>query len=116
MALKDLDWKTLAAIGLAAGLIQVAVAVTMYLAGIYFVSWSSLVTLLTLLLCVVFGIRWYRVSVLKGEITYRQALVVGIVIGVSTGIVYAVYNIVSISFIYPRFLEDLIAFNLADVP
>ncbi|HVI72187.1 MAG TPA: hypothetical protein VM656_11965, partial [Pyrinomonadaceae bacterium] len=74
MALKDFNWKILIAIGLVAGLIQVAVGVAMYMAGVYFVSWSIVASLLVLLLCVVFGTRWYRDSVLKGHITYGQAL------------------------------------------
>ena len=116
MALKVFNWKILIAIGLVAGLIQVALGVAMYMAGVYFVSWSIFPSLFVLLLCIVFGTRWYRDSVLKGHITYGQALIVGIVISVSTGVVYAIYNIVSISFIYPHFLEDLISVNLARVP
>lgn len=116
MALKDFNWKILIAIGLVAGLIQVAVGVAMYMAGVYFSSWSMFPTLFVLLLCIVFGTRRYRDSVLKGHITYGQALIVGIVISVMTGIVYAVYNIISISFIYPHFLEDLISVNVARLP
>lgn len=116
MALKDFNWKILVAIGLLAGLIQVAVGVAMYVAGVYFVSWSIFPTLFVLLLSIVFGTRYYRDSVLNGQITYGQALVVGIVISVSTGVVYAIYNVISISFIYPRFLEDLINVNLASAP
>jgi hypothetical protein len=116
MALKDFDWKTLIAIGFVAGLIQVAFGVAMYLLGIYFSRWSILITLVVLLLCIVGGTRWYKASALQGKITFRQACMVGIVISVTTGIVYAVYNIISISFIYPHFLEDLISANLADAP
>jgi uncharacterized protein DUF4199 len=116
MSLKDFDWKLLTAIGLVAGLIGAATGVAMYLAGVYFVWWSSLVTLVVLLLCVVFGMRWYRDSALQGQITFRQALIVGIVISVSTGILYAIYNLISISFIYQRFLDDLASSNLAHTP
>ena len=111
--MKDFNWKTLIAIGVLAGLIQVAVGVAMYLGGVYFTSWSMFPSLLVLLLCVFFGTRWYRDSVLRGHIIYGQALVVGIVISVSTGVVYAIYNIISISFFYPRFLEDVISVNPA---
>jgi hypothetical protein len=86
MALKNFNWKILTAIGLLAGLIQVAAGVAMYLAGVYFASWSMFPSLLVLLLCIVFGTRWYRDAVLKGHITYGQALIVGIVISVSTGL------------------------------
>lgn len=116
MALKDFNWKLLIAIGVLAGLIQVATGVAMYVAGVYFEFWSMLVTGFVLLLCIVFGTRWYRDSVLKGHITYGQALVVGIVISVSTGIVYAVYTIISISFFYSRFLDDLISLIVAGAP
>lgn len=113
MALTDFNWKILIAIGLLAGLIQVATGVVMYVAGVYFASWSMLVSVLVLLLCIVFGTRWYRDSMLKGQISYGQALMVGIVISVSTGVVYAIYNIVSISFFYSGFLEELINLNIA---
>jgi len=108
MTLKDFNWKTLIAIGLLAGLIQVATGVVMYVAGVYFASWSMLVSVFVLLLCIVLGTRWYRDSVQKGQITVGQALVAGIVISICTGVIYAIYNVVSISFFYPQFLEDLI--------
>ena len=116
MALKDFNWKILIAIGIVAGLIQVATGVVMYVAGVYFAPWSIFVSLLVLLFCIVFGTRWYRDSALKGQITFGQALIIGVVISVSTGVVYAIYNIISISFIYPRFLEELINVNVANAP
>ena len=116
MALIDFKWKTLIAIGILAGLVQVATGVALYVAGLYFASWSMFVSVLVLFLCIVLGTRWYRDHALKGQITFKQALMTGIVISVSTGIVYAIYNVISISFIYPRFLEDLISLNLASVP
>jgi Protein of unknown function (DUF4199) len=116
MALKDFDWKTLIAIGLIAGLIQAGTGIAMYLAGVYFASWSIFVSLFVLLLCVVVGTRWYRDSSLQGQITYGRALMAGIVISVCTGVVYAVYNFISISYVYAGFLENLITLNVADVP
>lgn len=107
MTLKDFNWKTLIVIGLLAGLIQVATGVAMYVAGVYFASWSMLVSVFVLLLWIVLGTRWYRDSVQKGQITVGQALVVGIVISICTGVIYGIYNVISISFFYPRFLEDL---------
>jgi len=116
MKLKDFNWKALALIGIAAGLLQVAAGVVMYLAGVYFASWSILVNLLVLLLCIVFGTRWYSARYLKAGVTYGQALVVGIFISVSTGIVYALYNIISISFFYPRFLDELLRTSTEQLP
>jgi hypothetical protein len=113
---RDFNWKTLIKIGLLAGLIQVATGVAMYLAGIYFVPWSIFVSLFVLLLSIVFGTLWYRSAALKGQISFGQALIVGIVISVTTGIVYAVYNIISIAFFYPNFLEDMINASLAAAP
>ena len=111
MTLRDFNWKALVLVGLVAGLAQVAAGVMMYLAGVYFASWSFLASLLLLLLCLVFGTRWYAARHLKQEITYGQALIVGIVISVSTGIVYAIYNIISISFFYPQFLDEVARFS-----
>ena len=114
MALKDFNWKTLIVIGLLAGLIQVATGVALYVADVYFAPWSMFVSGLVLILCIVFGIRWYRDSAQNGQITYGQALMVGIVISVSTGILYAIYNSISISFFYSRFLECMIILNPAN--
>ena len=79
----------------------------MYLAGVYFASWSMAVSVLVLLLCIVVGIRWYTTHVLKGEIKYSRALVVGVVISVTTGVIYALYNLASIAWFYPSFLSDM---------
>jgi len=106
MALRDLNWRALVIAGIVAGLIQVGAGVAMYLTGVYFSPWSFLVSLFLLLLCIVFGTRWYTVRHSKSEITYGQALVAGIVISVATGVIYAIYNIISISFFYAHFLDD----------
>jgi len=106
MRLKDFNWPTLLVIGFIAGILQVTAGVAMYVAGVYFSSWSMLVTFAVLLLCIIVGTNWYKNHYLKGEITYTQALITGLVISISTGIVYAVYNILSISFFYPNFLAE----------
>jgi hypothetical protein len=116
MKLRIFDWRVLVMIGLTAGVAQVAAGVAMYLAGVYFLAWSILISLLVLLLCIVLGTRWYKNHYMSGEITYVQALVVGIVISVSTGLVYAIYNIISISFFYPHFLDDLVRLSMAREP
>ncbi len=106
-------WKPLAAIGLISGLIQVTIGVAMYLAGIYFAPKSLLVTNLVLAACIVLGTRWYGKHVLNGRTTYWAALLVGLVIAVCTGVIYVIYNIVSISFVYPHFLEDMVQAEFA---
>jgi hypothetical protein len=105
--------KALIGIGLAAGGAQVLAGVSMYLAGVYFARWSIVVSLVMLLLCIVVGTRWYAAHCLHGENTYAQAVGVGIVVSVSTGVVYGVYNIVSISFFYPHFLDELVQLRVA---
>lgn len=107
--------QNLIAIGLIAGVAQVGAGVAMYLAGVYFAPWSAFVSLAVLLLCIVTGTRRHAARCLNGEITYRQALGVGIIISVSTGLIYALYNVVSISLFYPHFLDDLVRAQLADV-
>ena len=113
MKLGEWNRTALVRVGLVAGLAQVAAGVAMYLAGVYFAPWSMLVSLCVLLLCIVVGTRWYTAHFLDHEITYLQALSVGIVISVSTGVVYAIYNMVSISFFYPHFLDDLTRARIA---
>ena len=105
--------KVLIGLGVTAGAVQVVAGVAMYLAGVYFAPWSMLVSLFVLLVCIVLGTRWYRDRYLKGEISYWQAVGVGIAISVCTGLVYAVYNMVSISWLYPNFLDEVVRARLA---
>lgn len=107
MIVHTLRWKPLLAAGLISGLMQVIAGVVMYLSGVYFAVWSGIVSLLLLAACIAAGTRWYVTRVLGGRTTYWTALLVGIVIAVVTGLVYATYNVVSISFVYPHFLEEM---------
>ena len=113
MTLKGLNLTAVVGVGLLAGVIQAVAGVVMYVAGVYFSRWSMLVTLLVWLVCIVVGTRWYRAKYLNNKITYVQALILGIVISVCTGLVYAVYNVVSISFFYPNFLDELVRARMA---
>lgn len=113
--MKKLNWKVVFVIGLAAGILQALAGVVMYVAGVYFAAWSMLVSGLVLLLCIILGTRWYRNNMLGGSMTYGQALILGIVISVSTGVIYALYNVISISFIYPNFLDDMIRNGVARI-
>ena len=100
--------KLLIGVSVAAGLVQAAAGVAMYLACVYFAPWSMFVTLFLLIVCIVVGTRWYANHGLNGKITYLQALGVGIAISVSTGLIYAIYNLISISWFYPHFLDDVV--------
>jgi hypothetical protein len=106
--------KVLIGLGVVAGVVQVVAGVVMYLTGVYFAPWSFFVSLVLLLACIVVGTRWYAAHYLNGEITYLQALIVGIVISVSTGLVYAIYNMVSISWFYPNFLDEVVLARMAN--
>jgi Protein of unknown function (DUF4199) len=113
--ISDRNGKILLGVGVMAGIAQVCAGVVMYLAGVYFAPWSMGVSLLVLLSCIVAGTRWYTTHCLNGEITYVQALGVGIVISVSTGLVYAIYNLVSISWFYPNFLDNMVRAQIAQM-
>ena len=92
--------------GVVAGVVQAAAGVVMYLAGVYFAAWSMLVGVGVLVLCIVVGTSWYANRYLNGGLTYAQATLVGIGISVCTGAVYAVYNLITISYVYPDFLDE----------
>jgi hypothetical protein len=74
-----------------------------------------LVSAVVLLLCIVVGMHWYRVRHLGGQATFRQAVVVGLVVSVGTGIVYACYNLISIRFFYPNFLDQVVRARIAQL-
>ena len=105
--------KALFAVGVWAGLIQVVAGVAMYLAGVYFAPWTIFVNQFLLLVCIVSGTKWYAARYLEGKITYWQAVSVGVVISVSTGLLYALYNLISISWFYPNFLDELVRARMA---
>ena len=113
MTTYTIRWTPLVVVGLVSGLIQVTAGVAMYLAGVYFAPQSPLVSLLVLAAGIAAGTRWYGKHVLEGHTTYWSALLVGVVIALCTGLVYITYNIVSVSFVYPHFLEDMVQAEFA---
>ncbi len=107
MTTHTLRWKPLLIAGALSGLLQVTAGVAMYLAGFYFDPRSMLVSLAVLVTGIVLGTGWYRRHAHCGRLTYKRALLVGGVIGVCTGLLYAAYNIITIGFVYPDFLQEL---------
>ena len=95
------------------GVVQSAAGVAMYLAGVYFAPWSMLVSGGVLLVCIVAGTRWYTTHFLGHEITYPQAVLVGMAISLCTGLVYAAYNLISIAYFYPQFLDEVVRVRIA---
>ena len=62
-------WAPLVAVGLACGLVQVAVGIVLYLSGVYFEPWSLRVMMALLAGCIVAGNWWYGNHVLAGHTT-----------------------------------------------
>jgi hypothetical protein len=113
MSAEPLRWGPLCLAGLAAGLVHVATGVVLYVSGVYFQPWSVPVMVVLLAACIASGNWWYGTHVMMGQTSYGRALLVGAVISVSSGLIYAAYNVVSISFVYPRFLEDMVQASFA---
>ena len=111
------EWNrgVLVGVGLVAGAVQAAAGLAMYLAGVYFAPWSMGVSVGVFLACLVVGTRWYTIRFLSDEITYPQAVLVGTVISICTGVVYAGYNVITISYLYPNFLDEVVRARFADV-
>jgi hypothetical protein len=95
------------------GLVHVALGIVLYLSGVYFEPGSLRLMTLVLAAYVAVGNWWYGRYVLGGQTSYPKALVVGVVISVTTGLVYAAYNFVTVSFIYSEFLEQMIQAEFA---
>ena len=115
MIMQKHNWKMLLLIGLTAGLVQALAGMAMYVSGVYFASWSMLASLGVLVLCLIVGIVWYRNRAMAGSLSYSQALMAGVVISVATGLVYAIYNVISVSFLYPHFLEQMVSNGVARI-
>jgi hypothetical protein len=113
MTVQPLRWGPLAALGLVCGLVHVALGIVLYLAGVYFEPGS--LRLMTFVLAAYIGVGnwWYGRHVLGGKTSYPKALLVGVVISVTTGLVYAAYNFVTVSFVYSEFLEQMIQAEFA---
>ena len=112
------EWNrgALVGVGLVAGAVQAAAGIAMYLAGVYFAPWSMGVAWAFFLVCLVVGTRWYTTHFLNNAITYPQAVLVGAVISVCTGVVYAGYNVITISYLYPNFLDEVVRARIAHQP
>jgi hypothetical protein len=93
--------------GLASGLVQATAGIVMYLTGAYFSAWSMAVSLAVLLVCIVAGTLWYEARLGTGRLTFAQAFAAGAAISVCTGVVYAVYNLITITLVYPNFLDEM---------
>lgn len=106
-------WAPLVGVGLVCGLVQVTVGVVLYLTGVYFEPWSLRIMMVLLAGCIAAGTAWYGKHVLGGQTTYWKALLVGVVISASMGLMYVTYNAVSITFLYPHFLEDMVQAEFA---
>lgn len=101
--------RSLLMIAVVSGLVQVAAGVTMYLAGVYFAPWSMGVSIGVLLLCIVMGVARHRSGALGGTMRFGQAVGAGAVIAFGTGLLYAIYNVISIRFVYAGFLDQVAA-------
>jgi Protein of unknown function (DUF4199) len=114
MRVSEWNRAALVRVGVVAGAVQAAAGIAMYRAGVYFAPWSMGVSVAVLFLCVVGGTYWYRTHFLNDAITYPQAVLMGTIISVCTGVVYACYNLITISYLYPHFLDEVVRARLAD--
>lgn len=101
-------WNRLLVAGVMSGVLQVVAGVAMYLTGVYFEPISFWVSLFALAAGIALGTAWYTRPLGDVRLTYGRAVAVGVAIAVCTGLTYAVYNIVSVSFFYPDFIEDMV--------
>jgi len=108
MTTTRMQWAPLVKAGLVAGLVQVAAGAAMYLSGVYFEPWSLPLIMILTVVSIAAGNWWYGKYVLGGQTTYWRALLVGVVLSVLMAAVYVTYNLVSVSFIYPHFIEDVV--------
>ncbi len=92
------EWNrgVLVGVGLAAGVAQADAGLAMYATGVKFAPWSMRVSAGVLVLCIVVGTSWYTSHFLNNAISYPQAVLVGAIISVCTGVVYACYNLITI--------------------
>lgn len=93
--------------GLTAGLIQVLCGIIMYYAGIYFKSWSILISAAVLVVFIYATIKDY--SAKSGISAYWKLVIPGTVVGLLCGVIYSIYNLISIKYFYPEFIDEAIS-------
>ncbi len=113
MTAYPIRWAPLITLGAICGVVNVTVGVVLYLSGVYFQPWALVLMTLLLPAYIAVGNWWYGTHVLGGHTTYPKALLVGIAISVMTALIYVAYNVVSITFVYAHFLDDMIQAEFA---
>jgi len=76
------------------------------------VGYSSIILSLVI---VYFGIRQYRNDHLQGDITFWQALKVGLLISLFPAIAFGIYNVIYVEFIDPEFMDKYYNHQLAQM-
>jgi Protein of unknown function (DUF4199) len=108
MARLNLQWGLVLRAGAIAGLVEVVAGIVMYLSGVYFASWSGPVSLLVLAGSIALAQKWYSARTAPQPMGYALAFVVGIIVAAMTAAIYVAYNFISVSFVYPHFIEQMI--------
>ena len=108
-----LRWGPILRAGAIAGLVEVSAGVVMYLADVYFAPWSGPASLLVLAVCIAVAQRWYAAKTAAESMGDVAALAVGVAVAAMTAIIYVAYNLVSISFVYPHFIEQMVTARFA---
>ncbi|MEO0570729.1 MAG: DUF4199 domain-containing protein [Bacteroidota bacterium] len=88
----------------------ILVGFTAFLAGLYFDITTNeafgYATIVTSLLFVYFGIRHFRDKQNNGKVSFKQALVIGLLISIFTSIGIAIADYIYTSFVNPDFFEE----------
>jgi hypothetical protein len=103
-----LRWDLILRAGAIAGLVEVAAGIAMYLGGVYFAPWSGIASLLVLAVSIAAAQKWYALRTAPAPMGYAAAFFVGGTVAAITAIIYVIYNFVSVSFLYPHFIEQMV--------
>jgi hypothetical protein len=103
-----LRWDLILRAGAIVGLVEVAAGIAMYLAGVYFSPWSGIASLLVLALSIAVAQKWYAARTAPVPMEYAAAFAVGGTVAAIAAIIYVIYNFVSVSFVYPHFIEQMV--------
>jgi hypothetical protein len=110
-----LRWDLILRVAAIAALVEVAAGIVMYIGGVYFAPWSGPVSLLVLGGSIAMAQRWYAARTAPERMGYAVALAVGAAVAAITGITYVAYNLVSISFVYPHFIQEMVDARFAQL-
>jgi hypothetical protein len=108
MIIQVTNWKVLMLISLINGIVQTLITILFCITNLYSGSCCSSLNIAIPIVCIISGLIWYQNCFLRDNVTYLRIVFNGVLISLSSGIIYIFYNLITIHVFYPDFIHDII--------